>query len=266
MSPRILATFATPLLAAALLLAAPVQAQQTNLEAGTLRQEIEALRQGQRQILRQLDALQKAIRARPAAPRRRGPEPFKGADISIDGAPSKGSTGAKIVLVEFSDYQCPFCRRFATTTLPQVIKNYVDTGKLRYVFRDFPIAGIHPAATSAAQAAHCAGAQGKYWQMHDRFFATQRTLSQRKWKAHAVALGLDMTKFNQCLTDKNVANLVRKGVADGRKIGVTGTPAFYLGVISADGKIVKATEMIRGARPYASFKVIIDRLIAKHKG
>ena len=132
--------------------------------------------------------------------------------------------------------------------------------------QDFPISRIHPAATEAAVAARCAGAQGKYWEMHDRFFANQSTLAQRKWQEHATALGLDGDTFKECMADKNTEVAVRRSLANGRKAGVTGTPAFYLGIVSDDGKTLKATELIRGARPYDSFKQVIDRLIAKHAG
>lgn len=264
MSIRTLTALGTSLAIAIALMTAPAVAQQTNAPVATIGQEIEALKQGQRQILKQLDALQKAIKARPAG--RKPRPPFKGADIKIDEAPSKGAAGAKIALIEFSDYQCPYCRRYTANTMPKVIKNYVDAGKLRYVFRDFPLERLHPAATGAAVAARCAGAQGKYWQMHDRFFANQQALKQRKWQDHATALGLDSKAFNQCMIDEKVEQAVKRDIAAGRKVGVTGTPAFYFGTISADGKTVKATEMIRGARPYGSFKQIIDRLIAKHAG
>ena len=144
--------------------------------------------------------------------------------------------------------------------------DYVETGKLRYVFHDFPIQRIHPAATAAAAAARCAGAQGKYWEMHDRFFADQKALQARQWKTHAQALGLDGAAFEACMADDGVARAVRRSAAIGRQVGVTGTPAFYLGTLAPDGKTVKATEQIRGARPYAAFKQIIDRLLARTQG
>ena len=247
----------------------PASAQQSralDAEVDELKDDMQGLKQSQDRMLKMLEGIERRLQARPAAPRRRGPPPFTGADIAIDGAPFKGAAKATIAIVEFSDYQCPFCRRYAANTLPQVIKDYVDAGKLRYVFRDFPIARIHPAATGAAVAARCAGAQGKYWEMHDRFFANQPALKQRKWKDHATALGLDTDAFDQCMIDKDMEQAVKRDIADGRKVGVTGTPAFYFGTVSADGKTLKATEMIRGARPYGSFKEVIDRLLAKHAG
>jgi protein-disulfide isomerase len=93
--------------------------------------------------------------------------------VAIGDAPVKGNPNAKLTLIEFSDYQCPFCRRHAENTLPSLDKEYIATGKVRYVFHDFPLEAIHPQAFKAAEAAHCAGEQQKYWEMHGRLFANQ---------------------------------------------------------------------------------------------
>jgi protein-disulfide isomerase len=262
-----LAAVVAPLVLALVLLAPPATAQQSTMpspELEALRGEIEQLRQGQAEILKRLEALRKAVEQ--GGPRRRRDAPFKGADVAIDGAAGRGAPEARLAIVEFSDYQCPFCRRFSANTLPKLLRDYVDTGKLRYVFKDFPIPSIHAAATEAAIAARCAGAQGKYWQMHDRFFEQQKALAKRNWRGHAEALDLDLADFDACMEDAGHKKAVQQSITEGRCIGVTGTPAFFLGAISADGKTVKATEMVRGARPYGAFKQVIDRLLAKQSG
>ena len=245
-------------------LAAPSLAQRSGEaidEVQSLRRELQHLRDGQLEILKRLEALQKVVTSGRA---RRQPAPFKSASISIREAPAKGSPQARIALIEFSDYQCPFCRRFFANTLPRLIKEYVASGKIRYIFRDFPIVRIHPAAPYAAIAARCAGRQGKFWNMHDRFFKNQSSLASRNWRAHATALSLDLAKFDSCMADKEHLGWIGRSIADGRKAGVSGTPTFFLGKISADGKQVNATEMIRGARSYNVFKTVIDRLLARN--
>ena len=107
---------------------------------------------------------------------------------------------APVTIVEFSDYQCPFCRRFYATTLPAIKKEYIDAGKVRYVFRDFPLEELHSHARKAAEAAHCAGEQGKYWQMHDALFQNQGTLELPQLAEHARAVGLDSLVFNRCMS------------------------------------------------------------------
>ena len=109
---------------------------------------------------------------------------------SVADAPSLGRADAPVTLVEFSDFQCPFCGRFFATTLPALKKDYIDTGKLRYVFRDFPLDQLHPNARKAAEAAHCAGEQGKYWEMHDVLFQNQRALAPSQLTEYARAVGV----------------------------------------------------------------------------
>ena len=111
--------------------------------------------------------------------------------VATDGAPSRGKADARVTIVEFTDYQCPFCSRYVRETYPQLDKEYVQTGKVKYVLRDLPLEAIHPLAMKAAEAAHCAGEQGKYWEMHDRLFANQTELARTDLAKHAQALGLD---------------------------------------------------------------------------
>ena len=183
--------------------------------------------------------------------------------LTLDGDPIKGDRNARLVLVEFTDYQCPFCARHVRDTFPQLEADYIKTGKLRYVTREFPLESIHPQAFKASEAALCAGDQGKYWEMHARLFANQRALGADQLGAHAQAVGLDEAKFSQCLSGGTKAAKVRRDLADGAKAGVTGTPAFFLGV--ADGATVKVVRVIKGAQPLASFKEAIDSALAAQK-
>src|SRR3989454_2777070 len=171
----------------------PALPQSDDLKA--LRQEIDALKEEQGALRKELQELVNSLRER-GGPTTRD---VRDLTISVGHSPSQGSDTAVLTLVEFSDYQCPFCGRYARETSPQIRRDYIVTGKLKYVFRNFPIESIHPNAFKAAEAAHCAGERGKYWEMHDRLFANQGALASAQLLLHAQALGLDPQPFSQCL-------------------------------------------------------------------
>ena len=149
--------------------------------------------------------------------------------------------------------------------MPQIEKDYIETGKVKYVVRDFPLESIHQNAFKAAEASHCAGDQGKYWEMHERLFANQQTLSPSDLAGHAEALGLDTAKFGACLESGKFAAAIRKDIADGQQAGVTGTPAFFLGMTESNDGKVKALRRITGAQAYTGFKAAIDSLLTEQR-
>lgn len=177
------------------------------------------------------------------------------AKANIKDDPSMGSSDASLVLVEYTDYQCPFCSRHAKNTFPQIKKEFVDTGKLRYVLKDFPLPS-HTQAKDGAEATHCAGEEGKYWEMHDLLFANMRKMSIKDLEGHAEKLGLNTKKFKACLDDDRYIKGIESDVAQGRSGGVTGTPSFLLGF--DNGKGVVEGLIIKGARSYESFKAQIE--------
>jgi protein-disulfide isomerase len=249
----------TPTLALFLvtLVPAPAVAQTAESE---LRQEIEALKQGQQEIQKQLAEIKRLLQARPTAAAPSGAD-VKGKIFDLGENPVKGDPTARLTLVEFTDYQCPYCSRHATQTHPHIEKDYIATGKIRYSLLDLPLERIHPKAFKGAQVAHCAGEQGKYWEMHDRLFQHQKTLEP--WNAHAEALELDVAKFEECLDGDKYAKAVRRDMAEARKAGATGTPSFVLGRSDPnDPTKVTGIAFLRGAQPYASFKSAIDRAFA----
>jgi protein-disulfide isomerase len=162
--------------------------------------------------------------------------------------PIRGNQSAPVTIVEFSDYQCPFCAR-VNPTIEKVRETYGN--KVRIVFKDFPLAN-HAQAPKAAEAAHCAGDQGKYWEMHDRLFSDQRALEVPGLKASAAALGLNVAKFNQCLDSATYQAIVQEDLSLGEKMGVNSTPTLYI-----NGRAVV------GAQPFELFKSIIDEELAK---
>lgn len=234
---------------------------QTSDEIRALRKDLEALKQGQSEIQKELQEIKTLLRGRVAAP---PPDP-QNVVLSVKDDPFKGEKNAKVTLIEFSDYQCPFCARHFRDTIPQLEREYVSTGKLKYIFRNFPIESIHPQAFKAHEAANCAAEQGKYWEMHDRLFANQNALGLKDMPNHAQALKLDLPKFQQCLDSGKYAAKIRKDLADGQKAGVQGTPSFFVALTEPNDGIVKAVRMIRGAQPYAAFRDAIESLLTGQK-
>jgi len=226
-----------------------------------LRKEIEALKEEQRAIRKEMQDLVNSLRERGAPPIR----DVRDLTIGVGGSPSQGSDTAVLTLVEFSDYQCPFCGQHARAISPQIRRDYIDTGKLKHVFRNFPLEAIHPNAFKAAEAAHCAGAQGKYWEMHDRLFANQGALAPAQLLVHGQELGLDPRAFRQCLDGEQYAAEIRKDLEDGQKAGIRGTPTFFLGLTDAKTSQLRPAKMIVGAQPYTSFKEAIETLLASRK-
>lgn len=247
-----------------LALAAVVQsgsaAPQSSTEIAVLRRDIEALRQGQAELREQLRELRGLLQA--GAPRATASPPPREFDLGFEDSPFKGNGLAKVTLVEFSDYQCSFCARHVRQTLPEIQRDYIETGKLRYVYRDFPVSS-HPLAFKAHEAAACAGEQGQYWAMHDRLFANQASLGAPALLVHAERLGLGAASFGRCLDEGRYAERVRKGLADGRAAGVTGTPTYFLGLTVPDIPTIRVARTIRGAKPYAVFKEAIEALLAE---
>ena len=164
--------------------------------------------------------------------------------------PSKGPESAPVTIVEFSDFQCPFCSR-ANNTVNEVVKQYGD--KVRLVFRHFPLS-FHAEAPKAAEASACADDQKKFWEYHDKLFANQQALKPDDLKKHAADLGLDAARFNECLDSGKHAATVKKDFEEGKKAGVTGTPAFFVNGIA-----------LSGAVPAEEFKSIIDAELKKKK-
>jgi len=150
-------------------------------------------------------------------------------------------------------------------TLPQIEREYISTGKVKYVFRDFPIETIHPQAFKGHEAARCAGDQGKLWEMHSRLFTHQRAMSPDDLSDHAQALDLDATSFQVCLDSSKHAPGIRTSLADGQKAGVSGTPTFFLGYTEPSDPNIKIVRMLRGAQSYANFKEAIESLLSSRQ-
>jgi len=171
-------------------------------------------------------------------------------EVGDGGRPPRGAADAPIEVIEFSDFQCPFCLR-ANPVIEQVLKTYGD--KIKFVYRHYPLPN-HPNARPAAEASACAQVQGKFWEYHDQLFANPTKLSADDLKAHAAFLGLDTAKFNACVDNHEQKPGVDADIAEAHALGVTGTPAFFVNGRS-----------IEGAQPFDAFKRIIDEELASRK-
>jgi len=178
--------------------------------------------------------------------------------VQYGGKQFLGESQASVAIVEFTDYQCPYCARHVAEVMPLLKRYYIDKGKLRYHVRDFPLA-IHSQAKYAAVVASCAGEQGRYWQMHDVLFKNQKRLNSRLYLGLSRQLGLDPEKLSDCLIDSDSIKNVNADTFYGQSLGVGSTPKFFVGLVEGDK--ISQVIMIKGAQPYGYFSEVIDLLI-----
>ena len=229
------------------------QAQQD--EVAALRREIETLKAQQASMQKDLNTIKTFLQA--LVQQTRGEEALVGKAVQIDGVPTKGAATAKLMMVEVSDYHCPFCRKFRQEIQPQIDAQYIDTGRIRYAFIDYPIAQLHPDAYRAHEAANCAGDQGKYWEMNAQLF-TAPTRDPKELVAQAGKIGLDAARFKSCLEGGKYSASVRESVSRMATLGVDSTPTFLLGLAPAAGQPMKVLKVVRGAVPFEDFKAALD--------
>jgi len=244
------------------LMLASASAWGQSTQSDDLKKAIDSLNETQKAILKELQGIRTLLaqqgQARPAA------DTLPTTPMDISKEPFRGASNAKVAVIEFSDFQCPFCGRYDKDTYPQIAKDYIDTGKVKYVWRDYPLE-FHQNAEKAAEAAHCAGEQGKFWDMHDRFFANQQNIAATDLPKHAEALGLNVSLFQQCLDSGRYAAEIKKDIADAGGAGISGTPSFLIGVVQPNGS-VKITKKLVGAKSYSEFKSAIDALLTPPAG
>jgi len=202
-------------------------------------------------ILAELKAIHESLAQNDQQPAKPAPT----VHVPTVGGQAFGRADAPLTLVEFTDFQCPFCRRFHDRTWPEVRKNYVDTGKLRYLVLDLPLP-FHAGALPAALGARCAAEQGKYWPMRDRLFATpEDQLTPAHIREVALSLGVDVTRYDACLAAAQTKALIDASSRAANNVGLTGTPSFVLG--RAAGDAVDGVAIV-GAQPYDVFAARID--------
>ena len=178
--------------------------------------------------------------------------------VGLAGAHRMGSSQAMIGIVEFSDYQCPYCRGFHDRVFPRLKKEYVDTGIAQFIHKDLPLKSIHPQALPAALAASCAGLQKRFWPMHAALYANNGRLASALYPQLVRELGLDEAKFMACLGDASREQAVMRDVVEARGLGITGTPSFVIGKIQGD--VLTVVRVARGAPSFEDFAQEIEKL------
>ena len=171
--------------------------------------------------------------------------------IAMPKANVKGDPRAKVIVIEFADFQCPFCGKYARETLPELQRQYIDAGQVMYGYRHFPLVDIHPLARDAAKAALCAGNQQKFWPMHDRLLLDRHSLALADLMTDADHLGLDPARFDACLNAPTP--ILDEDIAEATQLGIVATPTFFVGTVEPDGK-VRVTSKIHGARALPIFR------------
>lgn len=222
----------------------------TESDVRTIIQEEFASEAFSKKVEEGIDAFIKKQEAERQVAQEEASKPRKVEGVTADDDPVKGDPNAPVTIIEFSDFECPFCARHFQTVYPEIVKQYVDTGKVKYVFRDFPL-GFHQSAIPAAVAANCARDQGDdktYFSYHDKLFVDQKALTRDTFVKYAKELGLDTTAFTTCLDSGKYDEEIQNDVKDGAKYGISGTPAFFI-----NGWFIK------GAFPFEAFQQLIEQ-------
>jgi protein-disulfide isomerase len=213
-------------------------------EIASLHNDVDSLQESYRQLAANV------VQGRKAGP--------VGQVIDVANAPARGRVDAVVTLVEFSDYECPFCIRHFQQTMPRIDENYIQSGKIRYVFRDFPIDSNHPQAIKAHEAARCALEQEKFWDIHTRLFSAPGTHTAEALDQRAKEAGLNLSAFDSCLASGRATPAIRETEGIAETLGATGTPWFFVGVRDLKTDKVRVIKPIGGAQPYEQFSIVLD--------
>jgi len=230
-----------------------------NMPEGMTRDQADAILNELRQI-HQLLQQQQTAAAQPKPAVAQAAAPSDKVKMTVgQGWYALGREDAPVTMVEFADYQCPFCRRFESESFAQLKKNYIDTGKVRFVSRDLPLE-FHPNAPAAANAARCAGEQRKYWEMHDSIMQdTSNDLGPDAILKYAQKINLDVPAFKTCLDEKRYVAAIQKDTADAGLLGISGTPSFVIGKTAKDQ--IDGVRIV-GAVPYSVFDSTIKDMLS----
>jgi protein-disulfide isomerase len=208
------------------------------------------------EILKELRQIRQLLERQQAKAPQAQEEQVVKAKVNLEGFAMLGSKEAPLTIVEFTDYQCPFCQRFHTTAFPELKKNYIDTGKVRFYSRDMPL-DFHPDAMRAAEAARCASDQGQFWQLRDVMGANPNKLDMDSLVADVTNLKMDVKAFRACVESEKYKSAVQTDVMEAMKIGANGTPTFVVGKSTPDGV---DGELMVGAQPYPMFDQKLQEL------
>ncbi len=235
---------------------------QPSTDVARLQDEISDLRAQQAQLTTELEALKS----------QRGQGPGGAAadtpvrTLTVAGRPARGPETARVTFIEYSDYGCSYCAEYVRDVSPRLIRDYVDSGQVRYVFKNYPVEELHPGAFKAHVAAACAGEQGRYWQMHDRLFAKQGNFQAERVVGDARNVGLDTAKFQACVAGTAHDGVIREDIDEAVRGGVNGTPVFVVALTEPGSAAVTPLRVVVGVQPYEAFRDAIDDVLARATG
>ena len=217
----------------------------------------------QYRLLTRLNAIEATLaelrQQRPSRPVTAGAKNAPGEPVSLNGAVISGNQHASVAVIEYLDFQCPYCAKFAQEAWPELKRSYVDDGRVMWVVRHLPLTQIHPGAQKAAEAAECAARQGEFWEMQRRLFDNSRHLDATSIQDYAAQIHLDGAVFSRCMRGE-VAGKIASDEADARRLDIQGTPTFLIGSTLPDGR-VRVLETIVGIRSSKDFADVLDRAL-----
>ena len=257
---KLRSTFLLVMAALGVALGQPMLAQSEDSrgkEIEELREQLNVLREEQLRMRQDIEQIKTLLKRQDQATQR---DPYRGKTVSTEPGAVKGQETAKVTLVEFSDFQCPYCAKYVRETLPRLEEEYISTGRVKYVFRNLPLERIHKSAFHAAEAASCAGEQGQFWPMHDAIFANNRNLSE-DFTALARQLDLNLEAFHACLSVGKFKADVRKDIQDAGQLTIGGTPTFLIGLTRPGQKEITVIRSFRGAVRFEQLKQALDAVL-----
>lgn len=191
-------------------------------------------------------------------------DPMRAASsIDVADAPTLGADDAVVTLIEFSDYECPFCIRHFSQTMDQINESFIRTGRIRYVFKDFPIVQLHPEAVRAHLASRCAAEQGRFWEMHGRMFSPPGSHTPALLEARASEAGVSLEPYRECMASNRTMAGVQASVNTAMQLGANGTPAFFIGIRDPETNRVRLVQALSGAQPFAEFERVLTAVEAQ---
>jgi protein-disulfide isomerase len=239
-------------------------AQQTETESDTkmILKELRELNIGVERMQKDLHELREA-RSEPRSAPLPAVQAVTNVSLDVEGRMFRGEKGARLAMIEFSDYECPFCHKFVSETLPRIEEEYIQAGKLKYYAFNFPLKS-HPNAAIAARAVLCAKDSGRYWELRERLFSLKGAgnLSRESLLAMAKEAGVDEREFQECLDMGGYADEIQRDISDGEKAGVRGIPCFLVGFTDRGDSKVHILRLVSGARSYSQIKKVLDDLAA----
>ena len=228
--------------------------------APSVQQQLDELKQGQERILRELQAIRAALQGTATRSEAAARPPLP-AVLNVHGEPFKGQSNAPVAIVEYSDFDCSHCAKFATEIFPQIDQKYVATGKVKFFFRDLPEPG-NPESLLKARLARCAGEQGKFWEMHDYLFTQKPTLVGSDLSRESEIFGLDRAVLGTCLKNEKYSVMIQRSAAGATRMGIQGTPAFIIGRLTDNGDIVHVSDLLLGVEKLDAFESVLEPLLS----